>query len=121
MSRTAVIRVQRGTDAALAELRRRFLAAWKTGDYQGEVFVFESPGALFRVLTPERWDLIERLQAAGPLPVPALARALGREAIPVQADCEALLETGLIERDAEARICVPFAEIRTDFALRGAA
>ncbi len=121
MNRTAVIRVQRETDAVLADLRGRFLAAWKTGDYQGEVFVFESPAALFRVLTPNRWELVEHLQCAGPLDLRALACALGRDVSRVQADCQALLEIGLIETDADGRLCVPFAEIRADFALRGAA
>ncbi|MBV5276203.1 MAG: transcriptional regulator [Lamprocystis purpurea] len=121
MTRTAVIRVQRETDAVLADLRGRFLAAWHHGDYQGEVFVFESPGALFRVLTPNRWELIERLQSIGPLEIRALARALGRDAKRVDADCQALLGTGLIETDVDGRLCVPFAEIRADFALRGAA
>jgi predicted transcriptional regulator len=121
MNRTAVIRVQRDTDAVLADLRGRFLTAWKTGDYQGEVFVFESPGALFRLLTPNRWDVVERLQRAGPLDLHALACALGRDVTGLQADCQALLEIGLIETDADGRLSVPFVEIRADFALRGAA
>jgi hypothetical protein len=29
------------------------------------VFTFESPAALFRVLTPKRWELVERLRALG--------------------------------------------------------
>ncbi|WP_295427294.1 transcriptional regulator [uncultured Thiodictyon sp.] len=121
MNRTAVIRVERGRDAALSDLRARFLMAWKTGNYQGEVFVFESPKALFQVLTPERWELIECLHGVGALDAAALAAALRREGQYVDADCQALLEAGLIERDGVGRWCVPFAEIRADFALRGAA
>ena len=121
MTRTAVVRVQRGTESALSEPRAHFLAAWQTGEYQGEVFDFESPSALFRVLTPERWELIERLQAAGPLDLPGLAAALGRDAQRVESDCQVLLETGLLETAPDDRLWVPFAEIRADFALRGAA
>ena len=52
--RIATIRVRSDTKQALQEMRKQFLAAWKTGDYQGEVFEFESPAALFRLLTPKR-------------------------------------------------------------------
>jgi predicted transcriptional regulator len=72
------------------------------------------------VLTPNRWELIARLQSIGPLEMRALARALGRDAKRVDADCQVLLETGLIETDADDRLCVPFAEIRADLAVHGA-
>jgi predicted transcriptional regulator len=121
MNRTAIIRLERNTERALAQLRDGFLNAWKTGEYQGEVFAFESPAALFRVLTPERWELLERLQTSGPLDPAALSRALGSSEPEVAADCQALLAAGLVERTDDGRVCVPFAEIRADFALRGAA
>jgi hypothetical protein len=53
-------------------LRAGFLTAWKSGKYKGEHFDFESPAALFRILTPKRWELIECLQNSGPLGVRAL-------------------------------------------------
>ncbi len=42
------------------------MKAWKTGNSDGDLLQFESPAALFRVLTAKRWELIERLQTMGP-------------------------------------------------------
>jgi predicted transcriptional regulator len=57
----------------------RFVKAWKTGKSGGDLLQFESPAALFRVLTAKRWELIERLQTTGPTTVRGLARELDRD------------------------------------------
>lgn len=118
--RTATI-VIRKPQASLASLRSGLLAAWKTGVYQGEHFEFESPAALFRAITPKRWELIEVLQMGGPLGVRALARELGRDVKRVHEDAHKLVEIGLVEKDAAGKLSVPFSEIRADFVLRSAA
>ncbi len=118
--RTATIRIRRASDV-LKDVRTGFLAAWGTGEYSGEHFDFESPAALFRVLTPKRWDLIECLQKNGPLGVRALARALLRDVKRVHEDAKALEASGLVEKTAEGKLFVPFAEIRADFVMRSAA
>lgn len=118
--RTATI-VIRKPQASLAGLRAGLLAAWKTGVYQGEHFEFESPAALFRTITPKRWELIEVLQMSGPLGVRALARELGRDVKRVHEDAHKLVEIGLVEKDATGKLSVPFSEIRADFVLRSAA
>jgi len=71
----AVLRIRRDADASLAEMGKRFTAAWKSGRLSAHVFTFESPAALFRVLTPKRWERVERLQTLGPSSVRGLARA----------------------------------------------
>ena len=116
----AVLRIRRDADAALAEMGKRFTTAWKSGRSSAHVFAFESPAALFRVLTPKRWELVERLQALGPSSVRGLARALGRDVKRVHEDVVALIEVGLIEKTERGRIHVPFAVIEADFALRAA-
>lgn len=63
--RTATIHIRKASDG-LAAARKGFLAAWEAGEYQGEHFDFESPAALFRALTPKRWELIECLQKNRP-------------------------------------------------------
>ena len=118
MTRRATIRIRQNTTAAQLDIRESFVAAWHTGEYQGEVFDFETPAALFRLLTPKRWTLIETLQTAGPLGVRALARALGRDVRRVHDDATALLDAGLVERDDLNKLIVPFEEIRADFSLR---
>lgn len=118
--RTATI-VIRKRDASLANLRKGFLAALKSGKYQGEHFEFESPAALFRTITPKRWELIEALQMAGPLGVRALARKLKRDVKRVHDDARHLAEIGIVEKNKDGKLTVPFTEIRADFVLKSAA
>ena len=117
--RQATIRVRSDTTQALHEMRKQFLAAWKTGKYQGEGFEFESPAALFRLLTPNRWELLETLQSEGPCGVCELARLLGHDVHLVHDDLNALLVAGLVEKTDEGKLIVPFGEIHADFVLRG--
>lgn len=118
--RTASI-VIRKPKQSLTSLRAGFVKAWKTGKYGGEHFEFESPAALFQAITPKRWELIETLQSAGPLSLRALARELHRDVKRVHEDAHRLIEIGLIEKDEDGKLVVPFAEIRTDFVLKSAA
>lgn len=74
--RTSNICIRKAGES-LKAVRAGFLAAWKGGKYKGENFDFESPAALFRVLTPKRWELIECLQAAGPLGGACLGACFG--------------------------------------------
>ncbi len=82
---------------------------------------FESPSALFRVITPARWTLIERLQALGPSSLRGLARALERDGKSVHRDVAALLAQGLVEKDETGKVLVPFARIRAGFDIKAAA
>lgn len=118
--RTATIRIRKAGES-LAAARAGFMTAWDTASYVGEHFDFESPAALFRVLTPKRWELIECLQQSGPLGVRALARALGRDVKRVHEDATAMLKIGMVEKTADGKLFVPFNEIRADFKLQAAA
>lgn len=117
----AVLRMRRDADAALKEMGKRFVTAWKANRSSSvHVFSFESPAALFRVLSPKRWELIERLQALGPVSMRGLARALERDVKRVHEDVAALIEVGLIEKTDGGKIHVPYSLIEADFALRAA-
>ena len=116
----AVLRIRRNTDAALADMGKRFTAAWKSGRSSAHVFTFESPAALFRVLSPKRWELLERLQSLGPSSLRGLARSLERDVKRVHEDVAALIEVGLIAKTEGGRIHVPFTVIEADFELRAA-
>lgn len=118
--RKATIRIERDPEQALQEMGERFVKAWKTGKSAGDVLRFASPAALFRVLTPTRWELVERLQQVGPVSLRALARELERDVKRVHGDVQALLECGLIERTEEGKVHVPYDLIRADFDLRAA-
>ncbi len=118
MNRTATIRIERDARAALKRGAQRFERAWKSGKDQGSHFSFESPEALFRVLTPARWAVVERLQALGPSTLRGLARALERDVKAVHRDVHALLAIGLVVKDEEGRLSVPFARVHAEFDLR---
>jgi predicted transcriptional regulator len=118
MSRTATIRIERSARAALERGARRFERAWKTGRDQGSHLSFESPEALFRVLTPGRWAVVERLQALGPSTLRGLARALERDVKAVHRDVHALVAIGLVVKDEESRLAVPFSRIHAEFDLQ---
>jgi predicted transcriptional regulator len=118
MNRTATIRIESDTQAALARGANDFARAWRTGRDQGSDFTFESPAALFRALTPARWAAIERLQALGPSTLRGLARALGRDVKSVHRDIHALIDIGLVRKEEDGNVCVPFSRIRAQFDLQ---
>jgi predicted transcriptional regulator len=111
------IRIRKDAGAALKEMGERFVRAWKTGKSAGDSLQFESPSALFRVLTPKRWELIERLQRIGPSSVRGLARELGRDVKRVHEDVSRLIECGIVARTEDGRVQVPYNVIHADFDL----
>ncbi len=90
----------------------RQLAAWRKrragADYH---LSFESASQMEVQLTPARIDLLGLLRRTGPSSVNALAKAAGRNYSNVHSDVERLEFLGLVERDAEGRVLVPFESI----------
>ncbi len=119
--RTLTIRIEADAMAALEQAGQRFAQAWDAGGYAGEFMSFESPASLFRLLTPARWGVLQELQKAGPCGLRPLARLLDRDASAVHRDVAALMERGLIEKDADGLLFVPFDRIHTEFDLAKAA
>jgi predicted transcriptional regulator len=72
---------------------------------------FASMEQFLRIMTPNRWSLLRALRQSGASSVRALSQLLGRDYRGVHADVASLLETGLIERRADAKICVPWTKI----------
>jgi len=119
--RYATIRIEPSLEADLLEMGDTFADALNTGTYQGEVFTFETPSALFSTITPKRWDLLNHLQGKPAMSIRELAKRLRRDVKNVHTDVTKLLEIGLVERDGLARVYSPFGEIRTEFVLKGMA
>ena len=111
----------RPAEISLAQLRSGFVKAWKSAKYEGEYVEFESPAALFRTLSPKRWELVEALQRYGPIGLRELARQLARDVKRVHEDVHLLIGVGLIEKNDDGKLFVPFGEIRAGFVLRPAA
>ncbi len=78
---------------------------------------FESMEGLLKVLTPNRWRLLRALRNRGPLSVRALARLLDRDYRGTHADVAALINAGLIERNEQGAIFVPWTRITAEMAL----
>ena len=82
---------------------------------------FETMEALLKVLTPGRWTLLRRLRSDGPSSIRAVARGLGRDYRGVHADVMALIDAGLVVRDEDGKVSVPWSRITADMALDTAA
>jgi predicted transcriptional regulator len=117
----AIIRIVSGDDAILDDSAARFRKAWNSGKPSPAVFTFSSPAQLFSVFSPKRWALIERLQNLGPSTIRGLARTLERDVKRVHEDVMAMIEWGIIERDPQGQVYVPFDVIHAAFDLRAAA
>jgi predicted transcriptional regulator len=62
---------------------------------------FENWQALFNVLTPKRYELLQHVHKHPEQSIRALARALGRDYKRVHEDVKTLSEAGLLEQDGD--------------------
>ena len=114
----AIIRILNDDEAILEEAGARFKKVWKTGKPSPAVFTFSSPAQLFSVISPKRWQLIEHLQHLGPSTIRGLARSLDRDVKRVHDDVTAMIDWGIVERDQEGLVHVPFKVIHAEFDLK---
>ncbi len=119
--RTLTIRIEPDVANALERAGQAFVAAWKSDAYAGETLSFESAAALFRLLTPARWNVLSALQTCGNSGLRELARHMRRDPSSLLRDVNALMERGLIEKDAGGKLFVPYTRIHTEFDLAKAA
>ncbi len=117
----AIIRISSGDASVLKQSATRFKKAWVSAKPQPAVFTFSTPAQLFSVISPKRWELIERLQHVGPSTIRGLARALDRDVKRVHDDVTALMEWGIVERDEDGMVHVPFSVIHAAFDLKAVA
>ena len=102
----AIIEVAR-KGSAVRTAREQLVAArqGRTLDYR---LSFESAKSLFADLTPARLDLLDTLRKAGPCSVYALAKTAERNYSNVHTDVSRLEELGLIERNDDGAVSVPY-------------
>lgn len=117
----AIIRIVNDDDTILNEAAERFKKTWKSGKKEPAVFTFTSPAQLFSVISPKRWQLIEHLQHLGPSTIRGLARSLDRDVKRVHDDVTAMIDWGLVERNDEGLVHVPYSVILAVFDLRAVA
>jgi predicted transcriptional regulator len=70
---------------------------------------------LVRTLTPARWQLLDRLREGGAMSIYQLSKLLRRDYKNVHTDVTALMGIGLIERETDARVSVPWDVVRAEF------
>lgn len=108
----------RGSEFAAA---RSQIARGKTGEEADFLLRFESAKTMFSELTAARMDLLDVLKQTGACSVYALAKVARRNYSNIHADVKRLTELGLIVRDENGAVFVPFSEVDIRFALKKAA
>lgn len=106
-----------------AEIKAEVAAVWHAAE-RGEAketesthIYFTDMDTLLKTLTTRRVELLHTLRQRGPLSARTLAQTLERDYKNVHTDVTALLNTGLIERTEEGRLCVPWDRIATEINL----
>jgi predicted transcriptional regulator len=80
---------------------------------------FATATQLFSELTPKRMELLDTLKRTGPQSVYRLSKVLGRNYSNVHTSVARLMELGLIEKNEEDKILVPWDDIEIHVALSG--
>ncbi len=107
----------RSPDDALQDFTR----AWKSGKAAKTARIsFATPELLWKVLTAKRWELLKVLCGAGPLSIREAARRADRDVKAVHADVTALLNAGVLERNADGLIVFPYDAVKVEFLLQAA-
>ncbi|MBU2754173.1 transcriptional regulator [Acidithiobacillus sp. CV18-2] len=78
---------------------------------------FDSPELLWKVLTAKRWEILKVMTGVGPLPLREIARRTNRDVKSVHTDVHALLDAGIIDRDARG-FRFPYDAVHVDFFLK---
>jgi predicted transcriptional regulator len=108
---------------SIEEAGKRFIAAWHAAEKsQGletpsEFLTFEKLEILLKVLTPRRLTLLKQLRSEGPLSVRMLSKKLQRDYSNVHTDVKHLEMYGLIDRNDNGEVFVPWSDIIAHFSL----
>ena len=81
------------------------------------VLTLDNLPALVRTLSPARCQLVQALRAAGRLSIYELSKRLGRNYKNVHTDVMSLVEAGVIDRDDEGLVSVPWDLLRAELSL----
>lgn len=107
--------------ASKDQMKDRLRAAFAGRRQGGPRISFATHALLWRVLTPNRWAVLEAMTGAGPLALREIARRVGRDVKGVHTDVHALLNAGVINRTESGAFEFPYDAVHVDFTLRAAA
>jgi predicted transcriptional regulator len=105
----------------LEEIGRRLDAGEHLPEVQHSELNFSSAVQLFSELSPARLTPLETLKRDGAMSIYALAKRLGRHYSNVHGDVKKLIEYGLIAKDEEQHVYVPWDEMQINVSLGKAA
>jgi predicted transcriptional regulator len=105
--------------ASRADITARAKAAFR-GEKQGNRISFASFDLMHRVLTPNRWRMLQAMMGAGPVGVRDLSRRLDRDVKSVHTDVQALLSAGVIDRKEDGKVEFPYNAAHVDFTVEAA-
>ena len=117
----AIIRIVNDNDAVLNEAAERFKKNLEIRQKSTSGFHLQLPCSIVFGISPKRWQLIEHLQHLGPSTIRGLARSLDRDVKRVHDDVTAMIDWGLVERNDDGMVHVPYSVIHTEFDLRAVA
>lgn len=113
--------IEVGVRGSVFSAAREQMASSQTGESPDFLLRFESAKSLFSELTAARMDLLDVLKQTGACSVYALAKAAQRNYSNIHADVKRLIEIGLIIRDENGEVSVPFSAVEIRFPLQKAA
>jgi len=108
------------TAVAISEVKQQF-AALDGGALLGlqtSGLALPNVDAYYSLLTPRRVALLSALRQCGPTSIRALAQQVVRDYKNVHTDIVALIEAGLVERDAGNEISTPWDRFDVSFSLQ---
>ena len=117
---TSEIKIGIGNEGETAQ---EFVEVWrrtergKPPEVPMEHLYFPDLETLLRTLTSQRLALLKTLHAVGPISIRALAKALERDYKNVHTDVQALRHVGLVTRQRDGRLVVPWTRIVAEFRL----
>ncbi|HYZ22041.1 MAG TPA: transcriptional regulator [Rhodopila sp.] len=106
--------------ATMDEVKRSTLAAFK-GERQGGFITFLSVANLMETLTVKRWEIIQAMTGKGPMSVRNVARLVNRDVKAVHGDVQALVQAGVLDKDAKGQVVFPYDAVHVDFTFGRAA
>lgn len=103
------------------QVRERLAGAFSGRSQGGPRLTLASHALMWRVLTPNRWAVLEAMTGAGPLALREIGRRVGRDVKGVHTDVHALLNAVVLIRTESGAFEFPYDAVRVDFTLRAAA
>lgn len=109
--------------SGLEQAGKRFAEAWHKAEKfedqsnSQEFLTFSRLEDLWKILTPRRLELLKLLHSEGFMSIRALSKLLERDYSNVHTDVQDLLDCGLIEKNEDDKIFVPWDEVIAHFPL----